>query len=219
MPNHSMWLLPDGRRRQIRQPLTMRVLAAIGNRVSAGRGDGIPARQHEIEADAQTLASLADEHELVLSHPDGAAGKMLELALRNVLPDRDLVMVPTGIVVGLAGAITHRPNGIVSLRSLRTLINAGVLVICAVRCTPLTLDHAGAMRYVDGPTDEDQAAALLARRLDVDLFVLIVDGEPTVSKVEAARRFVSVTERRAAIGALADASDLISGVAGTQITH
>lgn len=38
-------------------------------------------------------------------------------------------------------------------------------------------------------------------------------------KVEAARRFVSDTGRRAAIGALADAGAVIAGLAGTQVTR
>jgi carbamate kinase len=141
------------------------------------------------------------------------------------------------------------PHAIAELPSLRMLIDAGVLVICAGGGgIPITVDGAGAMRGVEAVIDKDLTAALLARRLDVDLLLLLNDidavhldggsdsacalrsaspGElrgmkfaagSMASKAEAACRFVEATGRRAAVGALADAVAIARGEAGTQVS-
>jgi len=96
--------------------------------------------------------------------------------------------------------------------------------------------------------DKDLASELLARELDADLFIMLTDidavyvdwGKPTQKairraspaaigampfpagsmgpKVEAACRFASATGKRAAIGALADLSRIITGEAGTTVS-
>jgi len=96
--------------------------------------------------------------------------------------------------------------------------------------------------------DKDFATELLARELGADLFVVLTDadavyvdwGKPTQKairraapesisafkfpagsmgpKVEAACRFAQATGKKAAIGALADLSRIISGTAGTTVT-
>ena len=96
--------------------------------------------------------------------------------------------------------------------------------------------------------DKDLASELLARELDADLFVMLTDidavyvdwGKPTQKairraspaaigampfpagsmgpKVEAACRFASATGKRAAIGALADLSRILTGEAGTTVS-
>jgi len=96
--------------------------------------------------------------------------------------------------------------------------------------------------------DKDFATELLARELGADLFVVLTDadavyvdwGKPTQKairraspesisafkfpagsmgpKVEAACRFARATGKKAAIGALADLSRIISGAAGTTVT-
>jgi carbamate kinase len=95
--------------------------------------------------------------------------------------------------------------------------------------------------------DKDLASELLARDLDADLFVMATDAEgvyldwgtPSARllrrttpselgkhqfaagsmgpKVDAACTFVTLTKRRAAIGALADIGRIVAGEAGTQI--
>ena len=96
--------------------------------------------------------------------------------------------------------------------------------------------------------DKDLASELLARELDADLFIMLTDidavyvdwGKPTQKairraspaaigampfpagsmgpKVEAACRFASATGKRAAIGALADLSRILTGEAGTTVS-
>lgn len=96
--------------------------------------------------------------------------------------------------------------------------------------------------------DKDLASELLARELDADLFIMLTDidavyvdwGKPTQKairraspagigalpfpagsmgpKVEAACRFASATGKRAAIGALADLTKILTGEAGTTVS-
>ncbi len=69
-----------------------------------------------------------------------------------------------------------RPRAIVGLRSLRTLIDAGALVICATgEGMPVAIDGDGTMRGVEAEIDNDLIAGLLARRLDADLLLMLTD--------------------------------------------
>ena len=113
---------------------------------------------------------------------------------------------------------------------------------------PVTVDGAGALRGVEAVIDKDLAAELLARSLEADALVMLTDvaavrrgwGTPQPRpieratppelrgmqfangsmgpKVEAACRFVERTGGVAAIGALADASLILAGAAGTTVT-
>jgi carbamate kinase len=205
--------------------LEMRVLIALGGKALLRGGEAAENGAQSIAAAAQVLAEIAAEHEVVITHDsEGVVRHMLELALRNALPDRDVVTVLAQVVVGAddpafvapSGVPSPDPTAIAELRSLRTLIDAGALVICAGGGgSPTVVDRDGAMRGVEAVVDRDLMAALLARRLDVDLFLMLADS--TASTAEAARRFVEATERRAAIGALTDAVQIVRGAAGTQI--
>jgi len=173
----------------------MRILVSLG--AEGGANDAV-------------LASLAREHELIVSHgPDRF--EALGLSLRNALPERDVVDVLAHVVLGAEdGAVADgdaaEPRAIVELRSLRALIEAGSLVICEIAPRPLAVDGIGEMRPVEADVDADLAAALLARRLDADLFLLLGDGAEGRSR--AAERFAAATGRRAAVGAPALAAGL-----------
>lgn len=173
----------------------------------------------------EPLVEIADEHEVVISSPGGAA---LALALGNALPDRDVVTVLSQVVISAEdpaftaspGTSSAAPIAIVELRSVRGLVAAGSLVICTCdEDAPVVVAADGTMRGVGVALDGDLVGALLARRLDVDLFLLLTDGapRPAPAKEEAARRFVAATGRRAAIGAVTDAVQIVRGAAGTQI--
>jgi carbamate kinase len=140
------------------------------------------------------------------------------------------------------------PRAVSELRSVRLLVEAGVLVICAGGGgIPVTFGADGRLRGVEGVVDKDLTAALLARRLDADLLLMLTDVDAVylgwgtadehpmrdvaadqlramsfasgsmAPKIEAACRFVEATGRPAAIGALADAPAIIRGEAGTRI--
>lgn len=275
-------------------------------------------QRRNVETAADAIAELAAEHEVIVTHgngpqvglpalqnesfPDvpsypldllgaeseGMVGHMLELALRNRLPERDVVSVLTEVVVagddpafqkptnpigpiydgeeaerlrrergwtlGRDGAGYRRlvpspePNAIAEIRSLRALVGAGALVICAGGGgVPIALDGDGTMNGVEAVVDKDLTAALLARRIDADLLLMLTDVEAVHRdwgeanerpinragpaelrslhfaagsmgpKVEAACRFAEATGRRAAIGALSDALAIARGEAGTQV--
>jgi carbamate kinase len=114
---------------------------------------------------------------------------------------------------------------------------------------PVVADEAGGWRGVEAVVDKDLSAALLADRLDADRLLMLTDVDAVYEdwegerskpirratpvelrrlrfapgsmgpKVEAACRFVEAGGRAAYIGALSDASSMLSGDAGTQITR
>lgn len=277
-------------------------------------------QQRNAELAAQGLAEIAAEHELIVTHgngpqvgllalqsaayeevapypldvlgaeSEGMVGYMLDLALHNELPDRDVVTVVTEVVVDSQDpafespskpigphypteeaerlAVAHgwtigsrngsaqrlvpspEPRAVVEMRSLRTLIDSGALVICAGGGgVPVALGSDGMLHGVEAVVDKDLTAALLARRLDADLFMMLTDvdgvhldwggdGDRRLDaatpaelrehsfetgsmgpKVEAACRFVEATGGSAAIGALKDAVAIARGTAGTQIAQ
>ena len=180
-------------------------------------------QEKNVEMAAEGLAAIASEHDLVITHgngpqvgllalqnaayrevapypldvlgaeSEGMVGYMLELALRNALPERELVTLLTQVVVaaddpafdaptkpigpgGRRLVASPEPNAIVELRSLRMLIDAGVLVICGGGGgIPVTVNGDGTMRGVEAVVDKDLTASLLARRLDADLLVMLTD--------------------------------------------
>ena len=268
-----------------------------------GQSADAATQRRNVEDAAVVLSELAAEHDLVIAHgngpqvgllalqsesyrsvhpypldvlgaeSEGMVGYLLELALRNQIPDRDIATLLTettvdaddpafeeptkpigpvysgaeaarlraerGWVIGRDGDRFRRlvpspePQAISELRPLRLLVDAGVLVICA---------------GVGGVVDKDLTAALLARRLDADLLLMLTDvdavhlgwgterdhalREATVDqlrerdfaagsmapKVEAACRFVEATDGTAAIGALGDAVRVVGGDAGTLVS-
>jgi carbamate kinase len=277
-----------------------------------------PNQRRNVELAASQLAEIASQHEVIVTHgngpqlgllalqsesyPDvppypldllgaeseGMVGHMLELALRNELPERDVVSVltevvvaaddpafvrpskPIGPVYGEARARelsrdrgwtvgpdgngyrrlvpSPEPHAIAEIRSLRALVESGALVVCAGGGgIPVALDGLGTLRGVEAVVDKDLTAALLARRLDADLLVMLTDVDavhldwneprdrPLTSadpeelrrmdfpagsmgpKVKAACRFAEASGRRAAIGSLRDAARIVRGEAGTQL--
>lgn len=216
----------------------MRILVALGGNAllrrdevaaAASRRGNVEAaaasRRRGVEAAAAALGELAREHEVVIAHDSGPeAGHLLELALRNRLPDLDVVSVLTQVVVAVDDPASAdlvpspEPNAIAEIRSLRVLVDSGALVICAGSGVPIALDGDGTMHGLEAVIDEDLTAALLARRLDADVLVMPTDVEGSMEpKVEAACRFAATTGRRAAIGALTSLTRLARGEAGTQV--
>jgi carbamate kinase len=142
------------------------------------------------------------------------------------------------------------PKRVFEIRPIQWLLERGVLVICAGGGGIPTAWVPGEERTlagVEAVIDKDLASALLARDLDVDLFVMATDvdgvyvdwGSPDQHrldrvtpgvlrgqqfaagsmgpKVDAALRFVEATGKRAAIGALDDIEQIVDGIAGTSV--
>jgi len=189
----------------------MRILLALGGTALLRR----------VETAAKAIAELADHHELIVTHGNGPqVGHALEVALRNALPDRDVVSVLTQVVVA-GDDPAFEPRAIAEIRSIRTLVTAGALVICAGGSTaPVAMDGLGTLYRVEATLDEGLTAALLARRLDADLLLMLTDADflQAGPKVEAGRRFAEATGRRAAISTLENAARAVRSEAGTQIS-
>ena len=166
IPYPEMWVSADGEKRRPRHPGGMRILLALG----AGGLD--------LERAVAAIAALGEEHEVVVVHGQPApVAHQLELALRNRLPERDVVSVLSQVVLAGEGL---EPTAIAEIRSLRALVAAGALVVCAAGArTAVTVTRDGSLELVDAALDEDRVAELLARRLDADLV-------PAGSWIEAA---------------------------------
>jgi len=137
----------------------------------------------DVEATAAALAELAERHEVVVTHGQPLeVGHRLELALRNRLPDRDVVSVLCQVVVAGDG---REPSAIAEVRSLRVLLENGALVICAGKAqAPLALNSDGSLGAAEGAVDEVRAVDLLARRLDADLVLTANELEGAVTLAE-----------------------------------
>jgi carbamate kinase len=139
------------------------------------------------------------------------------------------------------------PRRIVELQPIRTLLESGVLVICAGGGGIPVVEQDGALVGVEAVLDKDLSSALLALNLQADMLLLLTDvstvwdgwgtseprairsGSPAAlqsmsfaagsmgPKIEAACRFVDDTGQVAAIGALRDAAAIVRGEAGTEV--
>ena len=166
---------------------------------------------------------------------------------RRLAAERGWTVAPDGTAFRRVVA-SPEPRDIVELGTIRLLVEAGVLVVCAGGGgIPVTVDRHGALRGIEAVIDKDLSAALLARLVGADFLLMLTDvaavernwGTPLATpirwaapedlvpeefaagsmapKVEAARRFVSLTGGTAAIGALADAARIVRGEAGTTV--
>ena len=138
------------------------------------------------------------------------------------------------------------PQAIVELRAIRLLVDAGLTVVCAGGGGIPVVETAAGLRGVEAVIDKDLTSALLATELHADALLLLTDvdgvyerfGTPAARpirsaspsglrqlglpkgsmgpKVEALCRFVERGGRFAAIGNLADVSDILDGTAGTR---
>jgi carbamate kinase len=187
----------------------------------------------------QTVVAADDPRLLEPTKPIGPVYEAAEGA--RLAAQRGWAIRPDGSgvrrVVG-----SPRPLDLIELPVIATLVRAGVLVICAGGGgVPVVWTKQG-VKGVEAVVDKDLTAALLAERLRADVLLLLtdvagvlVDGEVLASatagelgaldlpagsmgpKAEAAAGFVARTNRRAAIGSLADAPALAAGHAGTQV--
>ncbi|HUA12717.1 MAG TPA: carbamate kinase [Solirubrobacteraceae bacterium] len=169
-----------------------------------------------------------------------------ELTARRLAGERRWVVAPDGNAWRRV-VPSPEPVRIVELRTIRTLVDAGVLVVCVGGGgIPVVVGDDGALRGVEAVIDKDRSAALLARELDADALLLLTDvtaveeGHGT-SEARPLRRLdvrefdlasldagsmrpkvqaagsFARTGRIAAIGSLADATRVLAGDAGTRV--
>ncbi len=69
-----------------------------------------------------------------------------------------------------------RPRRIIEINTIRTLVNAGVLVVCAGGGgIPVIRVPSGDIVGIEAVIDKDHAAGLLARQLEADAFLMLTD--------------------------------------------
>jgi carbamate kinase len=139
------------------------------------------------------------------------------------------------------------PQRIVEIETAKILLrNHTTVVLAGGGGVPVTEGPHG-LEGVDAVVDKDYTAALIAQSLDAELLVMLTDVPAVLTgfgtadesplgnvdvgqlealtfpagsmgpKVAAACRFVKATGGRAAIGSLDDATDVVTGIAGTQV--
>ena len=140
-----------------------------------------------------------------------------------------------------------QPHEIVELDSIATLLRGGSIVVCAGGGGIPVVREGGRLRGVEAVIDKDLTAALLAEQLDADRLLILTDvayverGWETEApvpiqratpaelrglkfaagsmapKVEAVCRFVERTGGEAAIGCLAELTEVVAGRSGTHV--
>jgi len=121
--------------------------------------------------------------QVVVAHDDPAFGAPTkpvgpvydESEARRLASERGFAIAPDG--PGFRRVVpSPEPLHIVELSTIRLLVEAGVLVICAGGGgIPVVEDSRGALHGVEGVIDKDLSACLLARLLHVDVLLLLTD--------------------------------------------
>ena len=168
---------------------------------------------------------------------------------RRLAAEKGWVMAPDGD--GFRRVVASPlPKRIFQIRPVKWLLEKGCIVVCAGGGGIPTMYAPGRrLQGIDAVVDKDRASCLMARELEVDLFIMATDadavfldwGKPTLRairraspkalaaydfatgsmgpKVEAAVEFAERTGKTAAIGALADITRIARGEAGTILTR
>ena len=231
------------------EPYPLDVLGAeseglIGYLLGQGLLSALPGRQ------VATLLTqvVVDGADPAFEHPTKPIGPVLDdRAARRLTAERGFAVGPDGD--GFRRLVpSPRPLRLLELPTVRLLVDAGVVVICAGGGGIPVVALDGTVRGVEAVVDKDLTAALVAEGVDADGLVLLTDvdglyrdfaapGARLVSsttpaelrgldlaagtmgpKAEAAARFVEATGAWAAIGALEQASAVVAGCAGTRVT-
>jgi carbamate kinase len=182
------------------------------------------------------------------ARPDKPIGAMYSQADANTATrERGWTMALDGPAYRRVVA-SPKPVGMLQVQPVRWLLAHGSIVICAGGGgIPVVAGASGSYRGVEAVIDKDRSAALLAREIEADLFVIATDvrglyldwgalsqrpvrrASPEAlgklafaagsmgPKVEAACEFTLRTRNRAVIGSLDDIGKMVAGTAGTSI--
>ena len=218
--------------------------AMIGYVIEQELGNLLPTEQH--------LATLltqveVDPHDPAFDEPTKFIGPIYtEEEARGLAAEHGWTVKPDGTSYRRV-VPSPRPRRILEIEPIRTLVEHGVLVVCAGGGGIPTVLEGGVLRGVEAVIDKDLASALLAEELEADLLVIATDvdgvyldhGQATARrlgtvtaaelahhtfpagsmgpKVEAACGFAERTGREAVIGSLDDIAAIVRGEAGTRV--
>ena len=193
-----------------------------------------------------TLA-VVDRQDPAFRHPTKPIGAMLSAEeARALIAARGCEVVADGD--GWRRVVASpEPLEIVEAAAIRSLAEAGYVVVCAGGGGIPVARDGGVLRGVEAVVDKDLTSALLAAELDADELLILTDVDAVVAnwgtdaaapirmatvaslrartwapgsmapKVEAACRFVEQTGRVARIGPLDRAAEVLSGHLGTTV--
>jgi len=119
---------------------------------------------------------IVDADDPAFAHPSKPIGAVYDWqTAQRIASERDWNIVPDG--EGYRRVVpSPEPREIVELQTIRTLVGAGVLVVCVGGGgIPVVADTDGALYGVGAVIDKDHSAALLARELEADALLLLTD--------------------------------------------
>ena len=192
---------------------------------------------------------VVDRQDPAFARPTKPIGAVLSEA------EARLLAAERGCTVGADGDGWRRmvpspePREIVEFAAIRSLADAGYVVVCAGGGGIPVARDGGVLRGVEAVVDKDLTSALLAAELDADELMILTDVDAVVAgwgsgdarpirratpeelragewasesmgpKVEAACRFAETTGRVARIGSLDHASEVLADLAGTRVSR
>jgi carbamate kinase len=190
---------------------------------------------------------VVDSHDPAFDRPSKPIGAVLTEGEGRAL------MAERGCVVGVDGDGWRRmvpspePLEVVEFAAIRSLADAGYVVVCAGGGGIPVSREGGVLRGVEAVVDKDLTSSLLATELDADELMILTDVDAVVAgwrtpaarelreatvadlragewasgsmgpKVEAACRFAERTGRVARIGSLDHAGEVLAGITGTKV--
>lgn len=130
------------------------------------------------QRDVATLLTRieVDENDPAFDRPTKPIGPVYdEVVARELAEQRGWSVEPDGD--GFRRVVpSPRPRRIIEINTIRTLVNAGVLVVCAGGGgIPVIRVPSGDIVGIEAVIDKDHAAGLLARQLEADAFVMLTD--------------------------------------------
>lgn len=147
--------------------------AMIGYVIEQELGNLLPAEQP-----LATLLTMieVDPNDPAFDNPTKPIGPIYDQATAERLAaDKGWAIAPDGEHFRRV-VPSPKPQRIFEIRPIRTLVDQGVIVICAGGGgIPTMYDADGHLRGVEAVIDKDLAASLLAQQLDADLLVIVTD--------------------------------------------
>ncbi len=128
--------------------------------------------------DVATLLTqvIVDAGDPAFAEPEKFIGPVYDRAAAGRLAaDRGWIVAPDGPFWRRVVA-SPDPHAIVELQTIRLLVKAGVVVVCAGGGgIPVVVDRDGRLHGVEAVIDKDRAAALLAEGLGADALLMLTD--------------------------------------------
>lgn len=156
----------------------------------------LTSRLHGKPAATLLTQVIVDAHDPSFQHPTKPIGPIYDRATAERLAsERHWSVAPDGESWRRV-VPSPQPQRIVELHTIRTLVGAGVVVVCVGGGgIPVTVDERGGLHGVEAVIDKDHSAALLAREVDADALLLLTDvpcvernfGTPSAQPIRQAK--------------------------------